>query len=126
MWKRITFKNRTWTKRTFSLKFVGRKRNFIVVAVVGKLFGGCHGENEDEDQDYRVRMFKSLLPLIDQGEIDVSQSGNGLVIRSQPTKSGGAVIPALRCLLGSDKKRIRSSFRTKQPIQSNTFVGGSV
>ena len=46
---------------------------------------------EDEDEDDGLRMFKSLLPLIDQGEIDVTQSGNGLVIRSQPTKRGGAV-----------------------------------
>ena len=70
-------------------------------------------------------MFESLLPLIDRGEIDVSQSGNGLVINSRPT-SGGAVIPALKYLLsGNKKKRIRSSFRTKQSIQSNTFVGGS-
>ena len=49
-------------------------------------------------------MFKSLLPLIDKGEIDVSQSGNGLVIRSQPTKCGGTVIPALRYFLSSNKK----------------------
>ena len=81
---------------------------------------------EDEDEDDRLRMFKSLLPLIDQGEIDVPQSGNGLVIRSQPTKSGGTVIPSLRYLLSSNKKKIRSSFRAKQSIQSNTFVGGSV
>ena len=67
----------------------------LIANVVGKLLGGCHGENhgedEDEYEDDRARMFKSLLPLIDQGEIDVSQSGNGLVIRSQPTESGGTV-----------------------------------
>ena len=50
-------------------------------------------------------MFKSLLLLIDQGEIDVNQSGNGLIIRSQPTKSGGAVILALKYLLSSNKKK---------------------
>ena len=102
----------------------------LIANVVGKLFGGCHGENhgedEDEDEDDRLRMFKSLLPLIDQGEIDVSQSGNCIVIRSKPTKSGGTVIPTLRYLLSSNKKRIRSSFRSKQPIQSNAFVGGSL
>ena len=92
------------------------------------MLGECHGENhgEDEDEDDRLRMFESLLPLIDQGEIDVPQSGNGLVIRSQPTKSGGTVIPTLRYSLSSNKKRIRSSFRAKQSIPSNTFVGGSV
>ena len=95
----------------------------LIENVVGKLFGGCHGENHGDD---RLRMFESLLPLIDRGEIDVFQSGNGLVIRSQPTKSGGTVIPALKYLLSSNKKRIRTSFRAKQPIQSNTFVGGSV
>ena len=54
----------------------------LIASVVGKLFGGCHGENhgEDEDKDDRLRMFNSLLPLIDKGEIDVSQAGNGLVI----------------------------------------------
>ena len=55
--------------------------------------------------DDRLRMFESLLPLIDRGKIDVSQSGNGLVIRSQPTKSGGTVIPALKYLLSGNKKR---------------------
>ena len=100
----------------------------IGIPLIAKLFGGCHGENvrEHEDEDDRLRMFKLLFPLIDQGEIDVSQSGNGLVIRSRSTKSGGTVIPTLRYLLSSNKKRIRSSFRAKQPIQSNTFVGGSV
>ena len=78
----------------------------LIANVVGKLSGGCHEENhgEDEDEDDRLRMFKSLLLVIDQGEIDVSQSGNGLVIRSQPTKSGGTVIPTLRYLLSSNKK----------------------
>ena len=76
----------------------------LIANVVGKLFGGCHGENarEDEDEDDGLRMFKSLLSLIYQGEIDLSQSGNGLVIRSQPTKSAGTVIPALRYLLSSN------------------------
>ena len=50
-------------------------------------------------------MFKSLLPLIDKGEIDISQSGNGFVIRSHPTRSGGAVIPTLKYVLSSNKKR---------------------
>ena len=49
-------------------------------------------------------MLESLLPLIDRGEIDVTQSGNGLIIRSQPTK-GGTVIPALKYLLSSNKKK---------------------
>ena len=89
----------------------------LIANVVGKLLGGCHGDGEDN---------RLLLPLIHRGEIDVSQSGNGLVIRSQPTKSGGAVIPALKYLLSGNKKRIGSSFRTKQPIQPNTFVGNSV
>ena len=79
----------------------------LIANVVGKLFRGCHGENKDEneDEDARLRMFKSLLPLIDQGEIDVSQSGNGLVTRSQPTKSGGTVMPALRYLLSENRRR---------------------
>ena len=71
-------------------------------------------------------MFKLLLPLIDQCEINVSQSGNGLVIRSQPSESGGTVITTLRSSLSSNEERIRPSFRAKQPIQSNTLVGGSV
>ena len=74
----------------------------LIANVVGKLFGGCHGENHDEDD--RLRMFESLLPLIDRGEIDVSQSGNGLVINSRPT-SGGTVIPALKYLLSGNKKK---------------------
>ena len=83
----------------------------LIANVVGKFFGGCHGENEyeDEDEDDRSRIFKSLLPMIDQGEINVTQSGNGLIIRSQLTKSGGTVIPALRYLLSGDRKRTRSS-----------------
>ena len=71
--------------------------------VVGKLFGGCVREGGDDDDD-RLRVFESLLPLIDRGEIDVSQSGNGLVINSRPT-SGGAVIPALKYLLSGNKKK---------------------
>ena len=35
----------------------------LIANVVGKLFGGCHGENH-EDEDDRLRMFESLLPLI--------------------------------------------------------------
>ena len=84
----------------------------LIANAVGKLFGGCHGENhgEDEDADDRLRMFKSLSPLTDQGELDVSQSENCLVIRSQQTKSGGTVIPALRCLLSSNKKKDHAFF----------------
>ena len=69
------------------------------------MFGGCHGKNHDD----RLRMFESLLPLIDQGEIDVTQSGNGLVIRPQPTR-GGTVIPALKYLLSGNKKKDRVLF----------------
>ena len=60
----------------------------LIANVVGKLFGGCHGEDhgenhgEDEDEDDRLRMFKSLLPLIYQGEIDVSQSGNDWLMQA--------------------------------------------
>ena len=97
----------------------------LVANVVGKLFGGYHRGGEDEDEE-RIRFFKSLLPMIDQGEVNVTQSRNGLVIRSQPAKRDGAVIPALKYILSGDKKRVRSSSRTKQSIQSNTFVGGSV
>ena len=75
----------------------------LIANVVGKLFGGCVREGGDDDDD-RLRMFESLLPLIDRGEIDVSQSGNGLVINSRPT-SGGAVIPALKYLLSGNKKK---------------------
>ena len=82
----------------------------LIANVVGKLFGGCHGENhDDDDEDDRLRMFESLLPLIDRGEIDLSQSGNGLIIRSQQTR-GGTVIPALKYLLSSDKKKDRVFF----------------
>ena len=77
----------------------------IGIPLVAKLFGGCHGENHGEDEDDRLRRLKSLLSLIDQSKIDVSQLGNGLVIRSQPTKTGGTVIPALRYLLSSNKKK---------------------
>ena len=80
----------------------------LIANVVGKLFGGCVREGEDDDDD-RLRMFESLLPLIDRGEIDVSQSGNGLVINSRPT-SGGAVIPALKYLLSGNKKKDRVFF----------------
>ena len=103
--------------------FLGSLLAGIGIPLIAKLFGGCHGENLREDEDDRLRMFKSLLPLIDQGEIDVSQSGNRLVIRSQPTKSGGTVIPTLKYLLSSNKKRIRSSFRVKQPIQPIPLLG---
>ena len=87
--------------------FLGSLLAGIGIPLIAKFFGGCHGENvrEDEDEDDRLRMFKSLLPLIDQGEIDVSQSGNGLVIRSQLTKRGGTVIPTLRYLLSSNKEK---------------------
>ena len=89
--------------------FLGSLLAGIGIPLIAKLFGGCHGENvrEDEDEDDRLRMFKSLLPLIDQGEIDVSQSGDGLVIRSQPTKSGGTVIPTLK---SSNKKKYQVFF----------------
>ena len=82
--------------------FLGSLLAGIGIPLIAKLFGGCHGENHDEDD--RLRMFESLLPLIDRGEIDVSQSGNGLVINSRPT-SGGAVIPALKYLLSGNKKK---------------------
>ena len=74
--------------------FLGSLLAGIGIPLIAKLFEGCHGENHGEDEDDRLRRLKSLLPLIDQGRIDVSQSGNGLVIRSQPAKSGGTVIPA--------------------------------
>ena len=70
------------------------------IPLIAKLFGGCHGDGEDD----RLRMFESLLPLIDRGEIDVTQSGDGLIINSRPT-SGGAVIPALKYLLSGNKKK---------------------
>ena len=82
--------------------FLGSLLAGIGIPLIAKLFGGCHGENHDEDD--RLRMFESLLPLIDRGEIDVSQSGNGLIINSRPT-SGGAVIPALKYLLSGNKKK---------------------
>ena len=81
--------------------FLGTLLAGIGIPLIVKLLGGCHGDGEDD----RLRMFESLLPLIDQGEIDVTQSGNGLVIRSQPTKSGGTVIPALKYLLSGNKKK---------------------
>ena len=80
----------------------------IGIPLIAKLFGGFHGGNHDGEDD-RLRMFESLLPLIDQGEIDVTQSGNGLIIRSQPTR-GGTVIPALKYLLSSNKKKDRVFF----------------
>ena len=82
--------------------FLGSLLAGIGIPLIAKLFGGCHGENHDADD--RLRMFASLLPLIDRGEIDVSQSGNGLIINSRPT-SGGAVIPALKYLLSGNKKK---------------------
>ena len=54
-------------------------------------------------------MFESLLPLIDRGEIDVAQSGNGFIIRSQQTR-GGTVIPALKYLLSGNKKKDQDFF----------------
>ena len=83
--------------------FLGSLLAGIGIPLIAKLFGGCHGENHD-DEDDRLRMFESMLPLIDRGEIDVSQSGNGLVINSRPT-SGGTVIPALKYLLSGNKKK---------------------
>ena len=83
--------------------FLGSLLAGIGIPLIAKLFGGCHGENHD-DEDDRLRMFESMLPLIDRGEIDVSQSGNGLVISSRPT-SGGTVIPALKYLLSGNKKK---------------------
>ena len=104
MWKRISLRTGRGQKGGFLGSLLAGIGIPLIANVVGKLFGGCHGENhgEDKNEDDRLRMFKSQLPLIDQGEIDASQSGNGLVIRSQPTKSGGAVIPALRYLLSSN------------------------
>ena len=57
--------------------FLGTLLAGIGIPLIAKLFEGCHGENhgEDEDEDDKLRMFKSLLPLIYQGKIDVSQSG---------------------------------------------------
>ena len=91
MWERIVLKTGRGQQGGFLGSLLAGVGIPLIANVVGKLFGGCHGENvrEDEDDDDRLRMFKSLLPLIYQGEIDVSQLGNGLVIRSQPTKSGG-------------------------------------
>ena len=83
--------------------FLGSLLAGIGIPLIAKLFGGCHGEGGD-DEDDRLRMFESLLPLIDRGEIDVTQSGNGLVIRSQPTR-GGTVIPDLKYLLSGNKKK---------------------
>ena len=83
--------------------FLGSLLAGIGIPLIAKLFGGCHGENHD-DEDDRLRMFESMLSLIDRGEIDVSQSGNGLIINSRPT-SGGAVIPALKYLLSGNKKK---------------------
>ena len=83
--------------------FLGSLLAGIGIPLIAKLLGGCHGENHD-DEDDRLRMFESMLPLIDRGEIDVSQSGNGLVISSRPT-SGGTVIPALKYLLSGNKKK---------------------
>ena len=84
--------------------FLGSLLAGIGIPLIAKFIGGCHGENHD-DEDDRLRMFESLLPLIDRGKIDVSQSGNGLVIRSQPTTSRGTFIPALKYLLSGIKKK---------------------
>ena len=83
--------------------FLGSLLAGIGIPLIAKLLGGCHGDDKD-DEDDRLRMFESLLPLIDRGEIDVTQSGNGLVIKSQPTR-GGTVIPALKYLLSGNKKK---------------------
>ena len=40
----------------------------LIASAVRKLLGGCHGEIHD-DEDDRLRMFESLLPLIDRGEL---------------------------------------------------------
>ena len=82
--------------------FLGSLLAGIGIPLIAKLFGGCHGENHGDD---KLRMFESLLPLIDRGEIDASQSGNSLLIISQPTKSGGTVIPALKYLSSGKKKK---------------------
>ena len=79
MWKRISFKNRTWTERLFSWKFVSRNRNSINCKRSWKVVWNGENVREGEGEDDRLRMFKLLLPLIDQGEIDVSQSRNVLV-----------------------------------------------
>ena len=81
----------------------------IGIPLIAKLFGGCVREGGVDDEDDRLTMLESLLPLIDRGEIDVSQLGNGLVINSRPT-SGGAVIPALKYLLSGNKKKDRVFF----------------
>ena len=86
--------------------FLGTLLAGIGIPLIAMLFGGYHGDGEDD----RLRMFESLLPMIDQVEIDVTQSGNSLIIRSQPTKSGGTVIPALKYLLSSNKKKDRVFF----------------
>ena len=83
--------------------FLGFLLAGIGIPLIAKLFGGCQGENQEVEDD-GLRMFESLLPLIDQGQIDVTQSGNGLIIRSQPTR-GGTVIPALKYLLSGIKKK---------------------
>ena len=113
-WKWISFKNRTRAKGGF----LGSLLAGIGIPLIAKLLGGCHGENHD-DEDNRLRMFESLLPLIDRGELDVSQSGNVLVIRSQPTKSGGTVIPALKYLLSGIKKKDQVFFygQTAHPVK---------
>ena len=49
--------------------FLGSLLAGIGIPLIAKLFGGCHGDGEDDS----LRIFKSLLPLIDQGEIDVTQ-----------------------------------------------------
>ena len=92
----------------------------IGIPLIAKLFGGCHGENHGDD---KLRMFESLLPLIDRGEIDVSQSGNGLVINSRPTR-GGKVIPALKYLLsGNEKKGSGLLLGPNSPFSQITLLG---
>ena len=103
--------------------FLGSLLAGIGIPLIAKLFGGCHGEGGDDEDDDRLRMFESLLPLIDRGEIDVSQSGNGLVINSRPT-SGGAVIPALKYLLsGSKKKGSGLLLRPNSPFSQIPLLG---
>ena len=75
----------------------------IGIPLISKLLGGCHGENHEDEDDW-LRMFESLLPLIDQSEFDVTQSGNGLVIRSQPSRGGTVILP-LKYLLSGNKKK---------------------
>ena len=88
--------------------FLGSLLVGIGIPLIAKLLWGCVRENHDDEDDW-LRMFESLLPLIHRGEIDVTQSGNGLIIRSQPTR-GGTVMPALKYLLSSNKRKDRVFF----------------